>query len=139
MPVYIAVLLFGLCAVVSFIFAIITWDGTSRNLEVTTAVIGMAVTHYITGNIDFAISATLTVACTVALFAVLLAFRLGFARWVLAFVGGVVIAYYLYALLYVLINGGGGFVVLLALSLVLWISAVVTVLLPAVGRGLRGR
>jgi hypothetical protein len=137
-PAYIAAALFAACAVFSLVVSIISWDGTSRTVEAVIAVPGMAFSDDITGNVDFGISTGISVACTFTLLALLLACRLGFARWLLVVLGGLLVLYYLYAVIKLLADGGGEFVAALALSLVLWLIAEVMVLLPAVGNAMRG-
>jgi hypothetical protein len=138
-PAYIAAVLFLMCAVFSLVVSIIAWDGTSTAVEAVIAVPGMAFAEDITGNVDFGISTGISVACTFTLLAVLLACRLAFARWLSAGLGGLMVAYYVYAVVKVLVDGGGKYVAALALSLVLWLIAVVLVALPAVGQAMRRR
>jgi hypothetical protein len=137
-PAYIAAALFFLCAVFSLVVSIISWDGTTSSVEAVISVPGMAFSEDITGNIDFGISTGISVACTFTLFAILLAARLAFARWILVVLGAVVVLYYIYAVIKVLADGGGEFIAALALSLVLWLLAEVVVLLPPVGAAMRG-
>jgi hypothetical protein len=137
-PAYVAAALFAVCAVFSLVVSIISWDGTTRTVEALIAVPGMMFSEDITGNVDFAISTGISVTCTFALLAVLLACRLAFARWLLVALGGIVVLYYLYAVVKVLADGGGEFIAALALSLVLWLIAEVMVLLPAVAKAMRG-
>ncbi|CAM3677603.1 hypothetical protein KIPE111705_20100 [Kibdelosporangium persicum] len=138
-PAYIAAALFFLCAVFSLVVSIISWDGTTTSVEAVISVPGMAFAEDVTGNVDFGIATGISVACTFALFAILLAARLAFARWILVVLGAVVVLYYIYAVIRVLVDGGGEFIAALALSLVLWLLAEIVVLLPAVGEAMRGR
>ncbi|MET0234945.1 MAG: hypothetical protein ABW224_09930 [Kibdelosporangium sp.] len=136
-PAFIAAGLFAACAVFSLVVSIIASDGTSRAVEAVISVPGMAFSGDITGNVDFGVSTGISVGCTFALLSVLLACRLAFARWLLAILGGVLVAYHIYAVIKVLADGGGEFIAALALSLVLWLIAEVMVLLPAVGNAMR--
>jgi hypothetical protein len=136
-PAYVGALLFGMCAVFSLVVSIISWDGTSRNVAVVLAVPGMAFSEDFTGNVDFAITTGMIVGCSVPLLAILLALRLSLARWLLVVVGGILVLYYLYAVIKLLADGGGEYVASLALSLVLWLVAEVVVLLPATGQAMR--
>lgn len=137
-PAYIAAALFAACALFSLVVSIISWDGTTTSVEAVLAVPGMAFADDITGNVDFGIATGISVTCTFALFAVLLAARLAFARWITAILGGLVVLYYIYAVIRVLADGGGKFIAALALSLVLWMIAETVVLLPQVGQAMRG-
>jgi hypothetical protein len=135
---YVCAVLFLICGVLALVTAIVSWDGTTDNVEMVVATVGAAFSGEVTGNIDFAISATMTAACTTLTFAVLLFFRLDFVRWILGFVGGLVTAYYVYAMIKILSDGGGRFIAMLVVSLLLWAAATVLVLLPATGRAMRG-
>ena len=53
----------------------------------------------ITGNVDFAVAATVTLVSTTAVFALLTALRVNVFRWLLAVVGIVAVAYHGYALI----------------------------------------
>jgi hypothetical protein len=78
------------------------------------------------------------VASVVALCTLVLVFRLGFMRWVLAALSGLVVCYYLYAIIDMLANGAGDYVGLPILALVLWVAPFVVAMLPPVGRAMRG-
>lgn len=98
---------------------------------------GMMFSEDLTGNVDFGISMGISVGCTFVLLAILLAARLAFARWLTAILGAVVVLYHVYAIVKVLVDGGGAFIAALTLSLVLWLLAEIVVLLPAVGQAMR--
>jgi uncharacterized membrane protein len=102
------------------------------------ALIGLAFSDDLTGNVDFAVAATMTAACSTLTFALALFARLDFLRWLLAFVGGVVTVYYVYAIIKTLADGGGEFIAMIIVSFLLWAAATVVVLLPATGRAMRG-
>ncbi|ALG12837.1 hypothetical protein [Kibdelosporangium phytohabitans] len=138
-PAYIAAALFAVCAVLSLVISILSIDKGARTIEMYIAVPGMMFSEDITGNGDFGYSTGISVGCTFALLAVLLAVRLSFARWLIAVLGGLVAMYYMYAVIKVLVDGGGEFIAALALALVLWVLATVLVLLPPVGQAMRGR
>jgi len=130
--------LFAACAVLSFVVAVVSWSGDA-DPHVMAAVIGVIESHRVTGNIDFAISATMTTACTTATFALVLLARLALARWVLVAVGGIVTAYYLFAIIYLLAHDGAALTGLPAAAFALWLCATVVAALPATGRAMRGR
>ncbi|MGH3762340.1 hypothetical protein [Actinophytocola sp.] len=135
---YVCAVLFLICGVLALITAIVGWDGTSDNVDLMVALVGAAFSDDVTGNIDFAISVTMTVACSTLTFALILFARLDFVRWLLAFVGGVVTVYYVYAIIRLLSEGGGEFIAMVLVSFLLWAAATVLVLLPATGRAMRG-
>ncbi len=125
----------------AFITAIvfIVCGGTSDSATMMVAIIGAAFTDDITGNIDFAISATMTVACTTLVFALILFARLEFVRWILAVVGALVTAYYIYAIIWILSHDGGEFIAMALVAFLLWAVATVLAVLPATGRAMRRR
>jgi hypothetical protein len=136
---YISAVVFLICGILALVTAIVSWDGTSENIDLVVATIGLAFSEDLTGNIDFAISATMTVACSTLVFALVLFARLDFVRWLLAFIGGLVTVYYIYATIKVLSEEGGGEVIAMILvSLLAWAAATVLVLLPGTGRAMRG-
>ncbi|GAA4923432.1 hypothetical protein LX16_5269 [Stackebrandtia albiflava] len=139
-PVYLSAGLFIVAAVLSYVVAFANWDGTGGDPLSLAAVIGMVFTFQFTGNIDFAISATLTVATTVLAFAFVMLFRLNFARFVLGVVGLLVALYYGYALVYIMSFGFfAGPVLMSGVAFLLWLVAAVMAFLPATGRGMRRR
>src|SRR5262245_29321630 len=107
---FITAIVFIVCGGLSLILAIVGWDGTSDSPTMMVAIIGAAFTDDITGNVDFAISATMTVACTTLSFALILFARLEFVRWILAVVGALVTAYYIYAIIWILSHDGGKYI-----------------------------
>lgn len=135
---YVCAVLFLVCGVLALITAIVSWDGSTDNVDLLVATIGAAFSGEVTGNIDFAVSVTMTVACSTLVFALVLFARLDFVRWILAFIGGVVTIYYVYAIIKILSDGGGEFIAMILVSFVLWAAATVLVLLPATGRAMRG-
>lgn len=137
---YLSAVVFLICGILALVTAIVGWSGPSLdNIDIVVATVGFAFTDDLTGNIDFAISATMTVACSTLVFALALFARLDFVRWVLAFIGGLVTAYYVYATIKVLSEEGGGEVIAMILvSLLAWAAVTVLVLLPGTGRAMRG-
>jgi hypothetical protein len=137
---YISAIVFLICGILALVTAIVGWDGLSLdNIDIAVATVGFAFSEDLTGNIDFAIAATMTVACSTLVFALVLLARLDFVRWLLAFIGGLVTVYYLYATIKVLSEEGGGEVIAMILvSLLAWAAATVLVLLPGTGRAMRG-
>lgn len=136
---YVTAVVFIVCGALSIMLAINGWDGTSDNGTLMAALIGVAFTDDLTGNVDFAIAATMSVACTVLLFGLLQLTRLGFVRWILAVVGGLVTVYYLYAIIWVLSNDAGDYIAMVLVAWVLWLFATVLAALPATGRAMRPR
>ncbi len=129
---------FLICGVLALVIAIIGWDGTADDVDVLVALVGAAFSADLTGNVDFAVSATMTAACSTLVFALVLFARLDFVRWILGFIGGVVTVYYLYAIIKLLADGGAEFIAMVLVSFLLWTAATVLVLLPATGRAMRG-
>jgi hypothetical protein len=135
---YISALLFIVCGALALVATIIGWDGSAESPDLVIAIPGLAFSDDITGNVDFAISTGMTVACTTLTFAALLLFRLDFVRWVLGVVGALVTVYYVYAIIKLLSDGGGRYVAMVIVSFALWAAATVVVLLAATGRAMRG-
>lgn len=135
---YICAGLFLICGVLALIIAIIGWDGSADNVDLLVALVGAAFSEEITGNVDFAVSVTMSVACTTLTFALVLFSRLDFVRWILGFVGGLVTVYYLYGIIKLLADGGGEFIAMVLVSFLLWAAATVLVLLPQTGHTMRG-
>jgi len=136
---YVSALVFLVCGGLALMLAIIGWDGSSDNPDMIAALIGVAFSDDLTGNADFAISTTLSVACTTLTFGLVLISRLGFVRWILGFVGGVVTLYYVYAIIWLLSNDAGEVISMTLVSWVLWLTATVLVVLPQTGRAMRRR
>lgn len=136
---YVTAVLFIVCGLLALMLAINGWDGTSDNGTMVAALIGVAFTDDLTGNVDFAISATMTAACSAMLFGLVMFTRLEFLRWILAVIGGLVTVYYLYAIIWILSNDGGEFIAMALVSWLLWLGATVLAALPATGRAMRKR
>jgi hypothetical protein len=136
-PAYACAVIFVACSLLSFVVAIASWSGTG-NLHFMAAVIGAIFSGEITGNLDFGISATMTVACSTLTFAVLLTTRLGFVRWILVAIGATVSVYYLVALVYLVGHDAASYVSVALLALFLWSAATVIAVLPATGKAMRG-
>jgi hypothetical protein len=130
--------LFIVCGVLSLVIAIVSWDGTTDAGSVLAAVIGIVFAEETTGNVDFGISATMTVACTTLTFALIALARLDFMRWILGVLGAIVAAYYVYAVIWLLSHDGGSVIGLAIGALLLWLVATVVAFLPATGRAMRG-
>jgi hypothetical protein len=136
---YAAAALFVVVCGLSMTFAFISWDGTTDNAHVLAAVIGIAFSDDITGNVDFAITTSMIVAGVTLLFALLLFARLEPVRWILAVIGGIVTAYYIYAVIWLASHDAAKYIGLAALAFVLWLAATIITLLPATSRAMRGR
>jgi hypothetical protein len=135
-PAYLTAALFAVCAAESFLFAFVCWDGQA-DPRVMAAVVGMVFSGRVTGNLDFGIAMTMTVACTTLTFAVILVARLAFARWFLAGLGGLVAAYYACAIVYIVVYGAMSLVGLPMLALLTWSAATTMALLPFTARAMR--
>lgn len=135
---YVATAFFLPAVIYSYIAAFMSWDGLTDNVDILVSTIGFAFSDDLTGNIDAAISVTISVASTVAALLVVLACRLGFVRWILAVIAGLVVGYYIYAIIYLLSNDAGDFVALPIVAMLLWLVPLVIVVLPPVGRAMRG-
>jgi hypothetical protein len=137
---YISAGVFLICGILALVTAIIGWDGQPSldTIDIVVAMIGAAFSEEITGNVDFAVSVTMSVACTTLVFALVLFARLDFVRWLLGFIGGLVTVYYVYATIKLLSNDGGEFIAMILVSLLAWAAATVLVLLPGTGRAMRG-
>ncbi|MFD1050157.1 hypothetical protein ACFQ1S_33860, partial [Kibdelosporangium lantanae] len=91
--------LLAMCSVLTLVVALVGWDGTTHNVKVLVAIPGMAFSSDVTGNVDFAITASMIIMGVVALFAVLVASRLEFGRIVGGIVAALVTAYFIYAVI----------------------------------------
>ena len=142
-PAYIAAAVFATCAVLSYLVAGMGWTGTEGNLNALAAMIGMAFSADVTGNGDFGVALTMTVASTVLCGALVLALRWNPVRWILAAVGALVAVYYGYAFIYLLTNNvlhyATGPVLIVVVALLLWTAATVLVLLPHTAAAMRRR
>jgi hypothetical protein len=134
---YASAIVFAMCSVLTLVVAVLCWHGTYRNANVVVAVPGMAFSEDLTGNVDFAITASMITMGVVALLALLLAFRLAFARIVLGVIGGIVVLYFLYALIKLVADGGGDYAAPVVMSLLLWLLAEVLTLLPLTKHAMR--
>jgi hypothetical protein len=136
---YITAIAFTVCGALALMLAIVGWDGSADNGSMIAALIGVAFTEDLTGNVDFAISATMSVACSAIVFGLAMFARLEFLRWLLAVIGALVTVYYVYAIIWILTNDGGEFIAMALVSWVLWLAATVVAVLPATGRAMRKR
>lgn len=136
---YVTAILFVVCGGLALMLAITSWSGSADNLDLTVALVGFAFTEDITGNVDFAISVTMSVACTALTFGLAMFARVEFVRWVLAVVGGITTVYYLYAIIWVLSEDGGEYIAMVLVSWLLWLAATVVAVLPQTGRAMRGK
>jgi hypothetical protein len=74
----------------------------------------------------------------VALLAVLVAARLGFGRVLAGVVGGIVVAYFIYAVIKLAADGAPGeFLLPVIMSLLLWLVATVMAFLPVTAEAMR--
>ncbi|WP_280254813.1 hypothetical protein [Nocardia wallacei] len=139
-PAVCAGLLFGLCSVLCFVFAVPGFDGAKvSSMTRLMALIGQAFSEHTTRNIDFGVSVTMTIGGITALLAVLLICRLGFARWLLIVLSVLVAAYYIYALVRLADLGAPSkFYTWIVVALIGWTSAGILAALPATGRAMRG-
>jgi hypothetical protein len=136
---YASALVFAMCSVLTLTVALLSWDGTTRNINVLVSVPGFAFTEDFTGNVDFAITFSMIMMGVVALLALLLALRLQFARVLLAVLGGIMVLYFIYWLIKMLIDGGGDYAAPVVMSLLLWLVAEVMTLLPLTSQAMRRR
>lgn len=136
---YVTAIVFIVCGVLTLILAIVGWNGSGETPTMLIALVGAAFTDDVTGNIDFAVSATMTVACTTLTFALIQFARLEFVRWILAIVGALVTAYYIYAIIWVLSNDVGKYIAMVLVAFLLWLGATILAVLPATGRAMRRR
>ncbi|MQA12572.1 MAG: hypothetical protein GEU98_29445, partial [Pseudonocardiaceae bacterium] len=136
---YLAGALFFLCAALSFAIAIISWTAGEITdvVEFGIANIGLAF-RLSDVSPDYAIITTFAVAALATILAILLVLRFGFARWILAILSFLVVGYYGYAIADIISNDmlELGSIVLVALGL--WLVSLVIVLLPPVGKAMRG-
>lgn len=128
--------LFIACSIMTFVFAFSAWGG-SGSPHLAAGLVGIVFSDEVTGNADFAISATMTVACSTMTFALALFARLNALRWLLVAIGALVTVYYFFALLYIAANGGVRFVAMPTFALLLWAAATAVALLPATANAMR--
>ncbi|MCT2586699.1 hypothetical protein [Actinophytocola gossypii] len=137
-PAYLAAGLFLLAGILALVTAIVGMSGdSSDNPDLMAALIGLAFSGDLTGNRDFAISFTMSVACTTITFALLLFTRMEWVRWVLAFVGAITVLYYIYGIIWLLSHDAGEVIAMVVVSWLLWTAATVVVLLPHTRRAMR--
>ncbi|MEU4801824.1 hypothetical protein [Actinosynnema sp. NPDC023587] len=132
----VAALLFLPAAIFTFIAAFASWDGTPGSAHLFISLLGLAFSHGITGNADFAITLSTVVAPLVLVLALLLAIRLPAVRWVPAALGALCAGYYAYATIR-LLDGSGGYLLLPIVALLLWLVPAFVAALPPVGRAIR--
>lgn len=137
MPV-VAALLFLPGVILGYVasFPVVAQEVVSPYLGVS--LFGLPLTEAVTGNIDFAVSLTLTVVSLVLCLAVLLACRVPGVRWALVAIAALVTVSNVWAIIEVLANWPSEWVVVPAISLVLWLVAALVAALPVVGRAMRG-
>lgn len=142
---YVAAALFLPAVVMAFVSASIGWNGpeaidSEPSMGMFLSLTGLAFSDDLTGNVDFAVATTMTVACTTATLMVAMAFRLNAVRWLLAVIGVIVTAYYVYVVIDLLTDELWRELIVLPLAtLLLWTIPTVVVMLPPVGRAMRGR
>jgi hypothetical protein len=111
--------------------------GVRQTPEAAVALLGLAFPRGVIGNGDPAIVATYVAGGVVLLLAALVFARLGFARWILAGLGFLVVAYYVYAVIRLTINHGGTLIIVPGVALMLWLAATMVSVLPPVGKAMR--
>jgi hypothetical protein len=136
LPAYLTAGLFLLCSFEVLVIGIALWAG-SRNTFLLAGAVGMVFSGKVTGNIDFGVSASMTIGCTTFTIAAVMFSRLPVVRWILAGLGGVTVAYYASAIVFIVVKAPIELVVVPLLSLLLWTAATVAALLPFTGRALR--
>lgn len=136
---YITAVAFLVSGAFELMLAITNWSGDGDNAQMALALVGAAFTEDATGNVDFAISATMTVACSTLTFALVMFARLQVIRWVLVVIGGITTLYYLYGIIWIVSNDAGEYVAVTLVTWLLWLAATVIAALPATGRAMRGR
>jgi hypothetical protein len=137
-PAYISAGLFLLCGGLSLLIALLSWDGSGSNPDSLAAVIGILFSEDVTGNVDFGIAVTMTVACSTLTFALAFLARLEFLRWLLGAVGAIVSLYYVYAVIYLIAHHAERVLTLVLVALLLWLAATIVILLPNTRRAMRG-
>lgn len=127
-----------LVSALCFVLAGLNSDkGVRQTPEAAVALIGMGLPRSLIGNGDAAIAATYVAGGVVLLLAALLFARLGFARWVLAALGFVVVGYYIYFVVRVSLIHVSSILIVPVVALLLWLVATVVSVLPPVGRAMR--
>lgn len=127
-----------LVSALCFVLAGLNSDkGVRQTPEAAVALLGMGLPRSLIGNGDAAIAATYVAGGVVLLLAALLFARLGFARWVLAALGFVVVGYYIYFVVRVSLIHVSSILIVPVVALLLWLVATVVSVLPPVGRAMR--
>lgn len=111
--------------------------GVKQTPEAAVALLGLAFGRGFIGNGDPAIVATYVAGGVVLLLAALLFARLGFARWILAGLGVLVVMYYVFAVVRLTINHGGTLIIVPGVALMLWLAATMVSVIPPVGQAMR--
>jgi hypothetical protein len=139
-PAYLAGALWLLVSVLCFVLAGLNsadGKGIRQTPEAAVALLGLAFGRDVIGNGDAAIAATYTAGGVVLLLAGLLFARLGFTRWILAALGFLVVAYYVFAVIRLTINQGGTLIIVPGVALLLWLAASMVSVIPPVGKAMR--
>ena len=139
-PAFLAGGLWLVVAVLCFVLAGLNsadGKGIRQTPEAAVALLGLAFGRGFIANGDPAIVATYVAGGVVLLLAALVIARLGFARWVLAGLGFLVVAYYVFAVVRLTINHGGTLIIVPGIALMLWLAASMVSVLPPVGRAMR--
>jgi Hsp70 protein len=135
---YVTAGLFLAAAMLALICGFMNTGHSPKLSDSLVAMVGFQLTEDVTGNGDFAVSASLTAGFTVALFAVLLLTRLSVFRWLLFALGLMLTFSYGWGLIWVIDKGGEDYLSLLIISLVLWLIATVAAAIPPTGHAMRG-
>lgn len=133
---YIVVGIFLVCGGFTLLGSITALEGESP--DILASVVGFAFTEDATGNMDFAISMSMSVACSTLTTALVMIARLEFVRWILGFLGGLTTIYYIYAIIWLIDHESEDYVLLPIVALLLWAGGTVVVLLPQTARAMRG-
>ncbi|MFI9816637.1 hypothetical protein [Saccharothrix variisporea] len=133
----VAGLLFLPAVIYTYIAAGLSWTGKPPSPHIGVSVLGMAFSEDITRNGDFAITISMIVASIVLLLALVQVFRVPGVRWGLVVLGALCTVYYIYAVIWIVANGGGEYAIVPAVCLLLWLAATIVAALPAVGRASR--
>ncbi|MEV6237886.1 hypothetical protein [Lentzea sp. NPDC051838] len=139
-PAFLAGGLWLLVAVLCFVLAALNSEdgkGVAQTPEAAVALLGLAFGRGVIGNGDPAIVATYVAGGVVLLLTALLMARLGFARWILAGLGFLVSAYYVFAVIRLAVNHGGTLIIVPGIALLLWLAASMVAVIPPVGKAMR--
>lgn len=108
--------------------------------EMAAALIGAAIAGADYGKPDLRyvlMSITIVFGSIALLFAITLFARVPAVRWILGVTGVLVSFYYIYAVIWLATNGGARYIAVPMISLLLWLSASILVMLPQVGQATR--